>query len=73
MISIIKISDEELADIIKYAEDSGDLLFKSDEKLFLAKKKINDKTIYIEYQKHDDSYSVRKVYFHKATIKREKE
>lgn len=71
--STIKISDEELVDVIRYAESSGDLLFKSDEKLFLAKKKINDKMIYIEYQKHDDSYSIRKVYFHKATIKRKKE
>lgn len=69
---MIKISDEELIDIIKYAEDSGDLLFESNEKLFLAKKKINDKTIYIEYQKRDDFYNIRKVYFLKAAIKGKK-
>jgi hemerythrin-like domain-containing protein len=67
----MKISDQDIEEIIDYAEQFEDLIFEPKENIFLAKKKIGERTIYIEYLKKDNLYDIRRIYFHKAIIKRE--
>lgn len=70
IIKVMKVSDEELEEVIRYGEESGEKLYQPEKNFFLAKKKINERTIYVEYSLgKDGAYEVHTAYAHKAIIR----
>jgi len=55
LMSDIKISDSEVKEVIEYAESEGKKLYKKGENRFLGKKKIGERTVYVEYSPGDNN------------------
>lgn len=54
----IKITDDEIIEVIEYAESEGKKLYKKDESRFLGKKKIGERTVYVEYSPKGDGFEI---------------
>jgi hypothetical protein len=54
----IKIDDSEVEEVVEYAESEGKKLYKKGENRFLGKKKIGERTVYVEYSPRDDEMEI---------------
>ena len=69
---LMQISDEQVKMVIHHGETTGEKLYrKNEEERFLAKKRIGDRTIYVEYLPtgKGNMFKIYTVYAHKAKIK----
>jgi len=49
----IKITNDEMIEVIEFAESEGKKLYKKGENRFLGKKEIDERTVYVEYSTKD--------------------
>jgi glutamate synthase (NADPH/NADH) small chain len=62
------ILEDEVKQVIHYAETEGEKLYLPDDNRYLAKLRIGKATFYAEYSIEPDSYVVRSAYAHKSEI-----
>lgn len=65
------IAEEDVREVIKRAESTGEKLFLQGEKRYLAKARIKNITVYVEYSPapEKNTFDVHTVYAHRAEIK----
>lgn len=62
------IKENELKDVINYTLKDGTYLHTSDNKQFLAKKRLGNFTLYVEYVIEDGAYKVVNAYSHRISL-----
>lgn len=62
------ILDEDMTQVIKAAEETGEKLYQPDKERYLAKLRISEATFYVEYSISDAGYGVHSAYFHRSEI-----
>lgn len=65
------ITEEDLMQVIVYAEESKDKLVSKDETQFLAKKRIDNFTVYAQYSIDGDTANISDFYSHRVNLKKE--
>ncbi len=74
MMESIGISDDEVKKVIHVCETSGEKLYMLEEKKFLAKAIVGERTIYVEYSpvEGSDAYKIHTAYTFRAKFKESK-
>ena len=63
------ISDDYIKQVIHHAETTGDKLYQPESNRYLAKYRIGEVTVYVEYsESENDGYSVHTAYWHRAKV-----
>jgi hypothetical protein len=62
------ILEDEIKQVIHYAETEGDKLFQPETNTFLAKLRIGNATFYTKYSVDGESYLVQSAYAHKSEL-----
>ena len=62
------ILDEDIEQVIKNAEETGEKLYQPDGERFLAKMRLSEATFYVEYSPSDEGYVVHTAYFHRSSF-----
>ena len=62
------ILDEDIEQVIKNAEESGEKLYQPDGERALAKMKLSEATFYVEYSPSDAGYVIHSAYSHRSNI-----
>ena len=62
------ILDDDLYQVISYAEETGDKLYREDSERFLAKRKLNTVYFYAEYTPIEGGYQIHNTYSHRFTL-----
>jgi len=62
------ISEEEVKQVIDFAETGGDKLYQSEANRYLAKKRLKEVVIYVEYSTDENGYVVHTAYSHRSKI-----
>jgi hypothetical protein len=65
------ISEEEVKKVIDFAETKGEKLYQQEENRYLAKSRLGEVTIYVEYSTDENGYIVRTAYSHRSKIGKE--
>ncbi len=67
----MRVSDEQVKMVIHNGEATGEKLYQTEEERFLAKMKIGEVTVYVEYSPagEKDAFKVHTAYSHKTTLK----
>ena len=65
------ILDEDIEQVIRNAEESGEKLYQPEGERFLAKAKLSEATFYVEYSPSDAGYVVHSAYAHRSEIMEE--
>ena len=65
------ISEEELKKVIDFAETKGEKLYQPDANRYLAKNRLGEVTIYVEYSTDEKGYIVHTSYSHRSKIGKE--
>jgi len=68
---LMHISDEQVKMVINHGETTGEKLYQQEEERFLAKMRIEEATICVEYSpmEEKDTYKIHTAYAYKATVK----
>jgi hypothetical protein len=68
---LMDISDEQVKMVIDHGEKTGDKLYQQEEERFLAKMRIEEATICVEYSpmKEKDTFKVHTAYAYKGKLK----
>jgi len=70
LMSDIKIDDGEIREVIEYAEAEGKKLYKKGENRFLGKKRIGERTVYVEYSpRENDEFEIHATYALRFSVK----
>lgn len=67
------IKENEVKDVIGYSLNGEIYLHTSDKGQVLAKKKLGNFTVYVEYTVGDDTYKVANVYSHRVSLLEDQE
>jgi glutamate synthase (NADPH/NADH) small chain len=62
------ISEEELKKVIDFAETKGEKLYQQEANRYLAKSRLGEVTIYVEYSTDENGYIVHTAYSHRSKI-----
>ena len=62
------IIDDDLIEVIKNAESTGEKLYKENSKIFLSKLRINEVYFYAEYSPIEGGYRIHSAYTHRFTL-----
>ena len=62
------ILDEDIEQVIKNAEESGEKLYQPDGERYLAKMRLSEATFYVEYSLSDEGYVVHRAYTHRSSF-----
>ena len=62
------ILDEDIQQVIQYAEENGEKLYQPDGDRYLAKRRLSEATFYVEYSLSDEGYVVHTAYSHRSVI-----
>ena len=62
------ILEDEIKQVIYYAESEGDKLYQPESNTFLAKLRIGNATFYTKYSVDGESYLVQSAYAHKSEL-----
>jgi len=62
------ITKEDVGQVLRYAESSGNKLCKENKSHCLAKQRLENFTVYVEYQIEHDSYKLLNVYSHRVSL-----
>ena len=62
------ILDEDIEQVIKNAEESGEKLYQPDGERYLAKMRLSEATFYVEYSLSDEGYVVHGAYTHRSSF-----
>jgi hypothetical protein len=65
------ISEEEVKKVIDFAETKGEKLYQQEANRYLAKSRLGEVTIYVEYSTDENGYIVRTAYSHRSKIGKE--
>jgi len=65
------ISEEEVKKVIDFAETKGEKLYQQDANRYLAKSRLGEVTIYVEYSTDETGYIVHTAYSHRSKIGKE--
>lgn len=67
------IKENEVKDVISYSLNGEAYLHTSDKAQFLAKKRLGNFTVYVEYTMEDDTYKVVNAYSHRVSLLEDQE
>lgn len=67
------IQQGDLEEVIQTAEAGGVKLIADDKTRFLAKKRLGNFTVYVEYAPAEDGFEVLNMYSHRVTLNEDKE
>ena len=62
------ILDEDILQVIRNGEESGEKLYQPDGDRYLAKRRLSEATFYVEYSMSDKGYVVHTAYSHQSVI-----
>jgi glutamate synthase (NADPH/NADH) small chain len=62
------ILEDEIKQVIDYAETESDKLYQPDGDVYLAKLRIGNATFYVKYSVEEESYLVQSAYAHKSEM-----
>jgi len=62
------ISEEEVKKVIDFGETKGEKLYQPDANRYLAKNRLGEVTIYVEYSTDENGYIVHTAYSHRSKI-----
>jgi len=62
------ILDEDIQQVIQYAEKNGEKLYQPDGDRYLAKRRLSEATFYVEYSVSDEGVVVHTAYSHRSVI-----
>ena len=62
------ISEEEVKKVIDFAETKGEKLYQQEANRYLAKSRLGEVTIYVEYSTDENGYIVHTAYSHRSRI-----
>ena len=65
------ISEEEMKRVIDFAETRGEKLYQPDANRYLAKNRLGEVTIYVEYSTEENGYIVHTAYSHRSKVGKE--
>jgi len=65
------ISDEEVKKVIDFAETKGEKLYQQEASRYLAKSRLGEVTIYVEYSTDENGYIVHTAYSHRSKVGKE--
>jgi glutamate synthase (NADPH/NADH) small chain len=65
------ISEEEVKKVIDFAETKGEKLYQQEANRYLAKSRLGEVTIYVEYSTDENGYIVHTAYSHRSKIGKE--
>lgn len=65
------ILDDDIVQVIKFAEKSGEKLYQPEDNIFLAKLRISEATFYVQYSCLENGYEIHTAYFHRSEIMEE--
>ena len=65
------ISEEEVKKVIDFAETKGEKLYQQEANGYLAKSRLGEVTIYVEYSTDENGYIVHTPYSHRSKIGKE--
>jgi glutamate synthase (NADPH/NADH) small chain len=65
------ISEEEVKKVINFGETKGEKLYQQEANRYLAKSRLGEVTIYVEYSTDENGYIVHTAYSHRSKIGKE--
>lgn len=65
------ISEEEVKKVIDFAETKGEKLYQQEANRYLAKNRLGEVTIYVEYSTDENGYIVHTAYSHRSKVGKE--
>lgn len=65
------ISEDEVKRVIDFAETEGEKLYQPEANRYLAKNRLGEVTIYVEYSTDENGYIVHTAYSHRSKIGKE--
>ena len=65
------ISEDEIKQVIDFAETKGEKLYQPDANRYLAKNRLGEVTIYVEYSTDENGYIVHTAYSHRSKVGKE--
>jgi len=63
------ILDEDLKKVIFKADESGKKLYREGDDRFLAKARLDNFTVYVEYSPRENGYEIHSAYSHRVNLK----
>jgi hypothetical protein len=65
------ISEDELKQVIDFAETKGEKLYQPEANRYLAKNRLGEVTVYVEYSTDENGYIVHTAYSHRSKVGKE--
>jgi len=65
------ISEEEVKQVIDFAETGGEKLYQPEANRYLAKNRLKEVTIYVEYSTDEKGYIIHTAYSHRSKVGKE--
>jgi glutamate synthase (NADPH/NADH) small chain len=65
------ISEDEIKQVIDFAETKGEKLYQPEANRYLAKNRLGEVTIYVEYSTDENGYTIHTAYSHRSKVGKE--
>jgi DNA primase len=65
------ISEDEIKQVIDFAETKGEKLYQPEANRYLAKNRLGEVTIYVEYSTDEKGYTIHTAYSHRSKVGKE--
>ena len=62
------VPDDYIRQVIHYGETTGDKLYQPEANRYLAKSKLGEVIVYVEYSADENAYTIHTAYWHKCEI-----
>jgi hypothetical protein len=65
------ISEDEVKQVIDFAETGGEKLYQPESNRYLAKNRLGEVTVYVEYSTDENGYIIHTAYSHRSKVGKE--